>query len=252
MTAVEGTTRAAPNHSPLLSVEHLTVAYGAFRAVSDVTFEVDVGQVLGVIGPNGAGKSTLIDAVSGFTPHGGSVRLGGTPLDRMRPSKRSLLGLTRTFQTAQLFDTLTVKQNVTIVEPRARLATAGRTYDAARALDSAGLTDRADIRALNLSGGERKMLELARALAQDPKVLILDEPIAGVPLYDHARVASAVRNFVSAGDRCALVVEHNMEFLQATCNYFLVLNFGEVIAAGEWSAVSSDAAVITAYLGTRS
>jgi branched-chain amino acid transport system ATP-binding protein len=234
--------------APALSVADLSVQFGAFKALCGVSLEVWPGEVVGVIGPNGAGKSTLVNALAGVvTPSAGNVDLEGRTLARMRSVRRAHLGLVRTFQTAQLFGSLTVEENIDLARRGVRsdsvqrlleIATQELELDAVQQLS----TDK-------LSGGQRKLVELVRALAAAPKVLLLDEPVAGVPLRDRARVLDLMRRHVDDNRTSVLLIEHDMEFVSSICDWIYVMNAGGVIASGTWDEISTDRSVIEAYIG---
>lgn len=236
----------------LLSIDDVTVTYGRFAALSGVSLRLNRGEVLGIIGPNGAGKSSLIDAMTGFTaPARGTITFNGLRLDRQSPATRARLGLVRTFQTPELFETLSVQEHVMVVRESGKQSdssTQRRTGPGA-VLSAAGLSDRAATSAEFLPGGERKLLELARALAQNPVVLVLDEPVAGLPMRYLSVVVRAIRQVVEHARSGVILVEHNMRFIAETCDAVVVLNFGRVVASGTWDEVRSDQSVIEAYLG---
>jgi len=241
-----------------LSVRGLTVSYGGVHALSGVDLDVDEGQLVGLIGPNGAGKTTFIDAVTGFARHGGRVELAGTDLTRLRPHARVRHGLARTWQSIELFDGLSVAENVAVAAARrsAWAATWRETFtrparlgdDIHQALSVVGLSHRADAQALDLSQGERKLVGVARALAGRPRVLCLDEPAAGLDSEESIRLGQQLRAVVDAGTGM-LLVDHDMALILEVCDTVMVLDFGKVIAAGPPDEVREDPTVIAAYLG---
>ncbi|GAY10992.1 ABC transporter ATP-binding protein [Pseudonocardia sp. N23] len=233
----------------MLRTEKLDVHFGSFRALTDISVEVRPGEVVGVIGPNGAGKSTLVNALSGVVaPSAGSVVLDGQTLGRTRPVRRSRLGLVRTFQTAQLFGSLSARSNID-------LARRGRGSGAVEDLLDAAteilrLDAVLDLAADRLSGGQRKLVEFVRALAAEPQVLLLDEPVAGVPMHDRAHVLDLIRRHLTEREGSVVLIEHDMEFVSSVCDRVYVMNAGAVIAHGTWAEISHDPAVLEAYLGT--
>lgn len=231
-----------------LVIDGVSVHFGAFTALTDVSVEVWPGEVVGVIGPNGAGKSTLVNALAGVVPHTGQVLLKGRTLGQERPVRRAHLGLVRTFQTAQLFGSLSVRSNV-------ELARRGRRSVARDALveyatDLLRIDRVQDQTADKLSGGQRKLVELVRALAAEPQVLLLDEPVAGVPMRDRSSVLDLMRRQVAETGASVLLIEHDMEFISSVCDWIYVMNAGSVIADGTWNDISNNPAVLEAYLGS--
>jgi sulfate-transporting ATPase len=233
---------------PALTVEHLTVRYGGVVAVSDVTLQIDAGKVVGLIGPNGAGKTSLIDAVTGFAPSEGEVRLYGERIDEMPAHVRVRNGLARTFQALELYEDLTVEENVsaavfsTVHDHRQR--------QVAVALERSGLTEVRDRHAEELSRGERQLVSIARSYVSDPSVLLLDEPAAGLDTADSRRLGARVRDIAAAGTG-VLLVDHDVALVLDICDYIYVLDFGEVIVEGDAATIRSDQRFAEAYLGTR-
>jgi ABC-type branched-subunit amino acid transport system ATPase component len=251
----------------LLSVDRLERTFGGVRAVDGATFEVREGEVHGLIGPNGAGKTTVINMVSGLVaPTGGAIRLGGRPIHGMPPHRIAALGVARTFQNIRLFPDLSARDNVIVGGHLARRASLAarllmlpraqeeqrRASDKARMLlERIGLADRAGERARNLSYGEQRRVEIARALASAPDLLLLDEPTAGMnPAEVHA-VAALIRQLAREG-HSVLLIEHNVKLVMDVCDRVTVLDFGKVIAAGTPTEVARNPAVVTAYLGSAS
>jgi ABC-type branched-subunit amino acid transport system ATPase component len=242
-----------------LSVRDLTVGYGGLVANDRVSLEVRAGQVVGLIGPNGAGKSTFVDAVSGFTPYRGTVTLAGRSLDDLAPHRRTRLGLTRTWQSAELFTDLSVRANVEVaqatVTPRTFLRDVVKPSrrDDGRVdaiLQSLGLRDQAAALPSALSLGQRKRLGVARALAGAPMVALLDEPASGLDPTERRQLGEQVRHLSDSG-LGLLLIEHDVDMVLATCDWVVVLDFGRVIAAGTPEAIRRDARVAEAYLGDR-
>jgi len=247
-----------------LSVEKVERAFGGVRALDGVTFTVGEGEVHGLIGPNGAGKTTLLNVVSGLLrPSGGTIRLGEHRIDGRPAHQIAARGIARTFQNIRLFAGLSAAGNVIVGEHLVRKAPLWRRMlllPAARAeekaaLDAAllvlarvGLRERAFDTASALSYGEQRRVEIARALARSPRVLLLDEPTAGMNAAEVAAVEKLIRE-VAAEGRSVLLVEHNVRLVMEVSDRITVLNFGKVIADGEPEEVARDPAVIAAYLG---
>jgi branched-chain amino acid transport system permease protein len=240
-------------------------AYGAVQAVRDVDLDVRAGEVLGVIGPNGAGKTTLINLVSGLeTPTSGEGEVLGVPLGPAGGAHRfAAAGLARTFQHSKLFDRLSVLDNAlvgthvvsrpTYLRRLLWLPSARRDERRAEAiaweqLRRVGLDDRAHARPSALSYGDQRRLEIARALAARPKLLILDEPAAGMNHVEAAELSALIRSLADEGIT-VLLIEHNVRMVLETCTRLVVMNFGEVIATGDPHEVAKDPAVVEAYLG---
>lgn len=249
----------------MIEVRNLSVQFGGLTAVSDLSFDVAQGAIKAVIGPNGAGKTTLFNVISGVQlPTQGQVLLAGEDVTRLPAHLRVRRGLARTFQNLQVFSSMTVLENVVVgmhVRLTAGLASAflrlpaGRREEAAarargRALlERLGLGAKADARAASLSFGDLKIVEIARALASEPRVLLLDEPTAGLPAAEASRVAEVIRA-INAEGVTVLLVEHNMRVVMSLSHDILVLNFGRRIAEGEPAHVRGHPEVIAAYLGT--
>ncbi|MDX3457101.1 ABC transporter ATP-binding protein [Streptomyces sp. ME02-8801-2C] len=241
-----------------LTVHGLSVSYGGVHALSGVDLEVGEGQLVGLIGPNGAGKTTCIDALTGFVRHGGRVELAGADLGRLRPHDRVRHGLARTWQSIELFDGLTVAENVAVATAQRTgwAATWRETFRRPGGLDKAvqealsvvGLDRHADIQAVDLSQGERKLVGVARALAGGPRVLCLDEPAAGLDSEESLRLGRRLRTVVDAGTGM-LLVDHDMALILDVCDTVVVLDFGKVIASGPPDQVREDPQVVAAYLG---
>jgi ABC-type branched-subunit amino acid transport system ATPase component/ABC-type branched-subunit amino acid transport system permease subunit len=228
-------------------VDHLTVRYGGVVAVSDVSLRVDRGRIVGLIGPNGAGKTSVIDAVTGFARAEGSVELGGRRLDRLAPHARVRAGLARTFQSLELYDDLSVQENVSVAATGGRQAQ--RRAKVARALASVGIAGLADRPAGELSQGERQLVSIARACVAEPAVLLLDEPAAGLDSEESAWLGDRIRSIGTSGTGL-LLVDHDVNLVLGVCDHVYVLDFGKVIAEGPPDAIRADRAVAAAYLGT--
>jgi branched-chain amino acid transport system permease protein len=254
-----------PETSPqsILTVEHLRVAFGGVIALDEVSVSAVPGAVTSVIGPNGAGKTTLINSVTGvYHPASGRIRIGDRDVTHTAVAQRSRLGLARTFQNIRLFGGMTALENVLVAaearrrgSPRAvegRSAHGGGLTDTALALlDYVGLSDVASTRSDQLPYGAQRRLEIARALALDPKVVLLDEPAAGANTAEKRELTDLIRQ-IADGGRSVLLIEHDMRLVMEISTKVVVLNFGKVIAEGPPGEIQRDPGVIAAYLGESS
>jgi branched-chain amino acid transport system ATP-binding protein len=245
----------------LLESNGLTVRYGGLAANADVDLKVETGQLVGLIGPNGAGKTTFIDAITGFTAiSSGGVTFDGHDLAGVTPSQRALLGLTRTFQSLELFEDLTVRENLLVAAERptwwsflldllkVRKPTAEWQSQVDSALEVMGLTELGSMLPSDLSHGQRKLVGVARALAAKPKLLLLDEPAAGLDTAESQLLGSHLRDFLKTGTSIFLI-DHDMGLVLNVCDYIYVLDFGRIIAEGTPAQIRTDPAVVAAYLG---
>jgi branched-chain amino acid transport system ATP-binding protein len=231
-----------------LVVEHVTRSFGGLRAVSDVSLTVREGTIFGLIGPNGAGKTTLFNLVTGiYAPDAGSIRFGGAELRGKRPAKVATAGIGRTFQNIRLFGELTVLENL-LVAGHALGDAAGRAR-AAELLGVFGLAAASDARPTELSYGDQRRVEIARALMAKPKLLLLDEPAAGMNHVEAEALQARVRRLRDEMHVSIVLVEHNMQVVMGVCDELHVLDHGETIARGTPAEVRADAKVIAAYLG---
>ena len=248
----------------LLEVDGLTRTFGGIRALDEVSFSVKSGEIHGLIGPNGAGKTTLINVVSGIIPPtSGHVRYLGSPIHSLPPYRVAALGVGRTFQNICLFLNMTCLENVIAGQhlvarrpllarllclPSAKHEEREHRQNAMATLTRVGLEHRAGILARNLSYGERRRLEIARALAANPRLLLLDEPVAGMRRRGLERVAGLVCSLAEEGTTI-LLIEHNMGFVMGLCSRITVLNFGRTIITGTPEEVGQHPEVTKAYLG---
>lgn len=242
----------------VLHVEGLTVAHGGLVAVDDVTLDVGANQIVGLIGPNGAGKTTFIDTLTGFTtPRRGRITFLGSSIDEVPAHGRSRLGLVRTFQSLELFDDLSVRENLlagastpsrwsTLTDVFRPKPVAIPAVD--EVLEDLGLTEFADRAPSELSNGQRHHVALARALVAHPKLLLLDEPAAGLDPIETAELRALLQRLPAAGTSI-LLVDHDMALVLGVCDVIHVLDFGRLIASGSPEQIRSDPDVIAAYLG---
>ncbi|WP_155059705.1 ATP-binding cassette domain-containing protein [Streptomyces blattellae] len=233
----------------LLRLEHVSVSYGGLKALEDASLSLRQNEILAVIGPNGAGKTTLLNALSGLTGNGrvnGSADFTGRPLLKARATARRRLGIGRTFQHAEVFSELTVAENVLCTR---RLITARDRQAVARLLRSVGLADVADRRPDELPFGLQKRLDLARAMAGEPKLMILDEPFGGLDTGERALLAQQIRR-LHANGTAVVVIDHVLDDLFAVAHRVIAFDFGRTIGEGAPDTVLQDPAVRSSYLGT--
>jgi branched-chain amino acid transport system ATP-binding protein len=237
-----------------LDVRDISVQFGGLAALSNVDLAAPEGQITGLIGPNGAGKTTLFNVITGLQrPTRGSVLLDGQDLMGRSVFTRSRLGLGRTFQRLELFGTLTVRENIEVAASLARRRRGGRSLPAAAAVASRLIEELelgaiADTRADVLPTGSGRIVELARALATKPSVLLLDEPASGQNASETDRFAEVLRSVADSG-LAVLLVEHDVDLVMALCSKIVVLDYGRVICHGAPAAVRANPEVQAAYLG---
>jgi len=228
----------------LLEIEGLGVSFGGVTALEDVALSVAAGEIRALVGPNGAGKSTLVNCVTGYQPrHDGRVRVAGRSLTGLPPHRIARMGVARTFQTPELFPRLTVAQNLAVSD----FATGGRRAPAL--LRRLSLEAIADSPAADISYGQMRLLELARALALGPELLLLDEPAAGLTAEEVDALVTLLRGMAGEGALTILLIEHNMAMVAAVADSVTVLDYGRVLVEGEPETVLSDPRVVAAYLG---
>ncbi|PJF45001.1 MAG: ABC transporter ATP-binding protein [Phototrophicales bacterium] len=248
----------------MLSLKNVTRYFGGLTALNCVNLEASAGQVTGLIGPNGAGKTTLINNISGLDhPNSGQIIFNGHEVQRMAPHRITALGLARTYQNIRLFNEMTVLENVMIAQhflgkstlfhsllqlPSHRKEERFIRQKSLDILEQFGLSHLQNELASNLSYGDQRRLEMARALAADPKMVLLDEPTAGMNAVETEQLGEKILDMKAAGI-AVLVVEHDMALISQVCDIVYVLNFGEVLTVGTPDEIKRDPAVIEAYLG---
>ena len=239
--------------SAILSTQDVVVRFGVLQAVSQASIEVVEGRVTGLIGPNGAGKTTLFNVITGLQePTAGKVFFDGKDITNKNPFTRARMGIARTFQKLEVFGSLSARENILVA------AEQRKTWDRSgfdpnqvcdEILEKVGLSDVSDFMVGTLPTGTARLVELARALASNPKVLLLDEPSSGLNEEETEEMASLLRKLVDEG-LGVLLVEHDMSFVMGTCQFIHVLDFGTIIATGTPAEVQANAQVQAAYLGT--
>ena len=232
----------------MIEIENLTVRYGGVTSLDALTLVFARGTC-GLIGPNGAGKTTFFNVLSGFVrPASGTVRAFGTNLLAMSHFRRARWGVRRTFQTEQAIEELTVYDNVAMVA--SPLRGAARRADVLAAIQYAGIDASPGTRVGTLGAGQRRLVEVARAVAGKPRLVLLDEPAAGLPEQETQHLAEVIRGIPEYAGALTILVDHDMSLVSAVCSTTAVLDFGKLIASGPTAAVLRDEHVMRAYLGT--
>ena len=235
----------------LLEVQGISKSFGGLQAVKDLTFTLETGEILGIIGPNGAGKTTAFNMIAGtFPPDAGRIRFKGEDITGLRPWNVSHRKVARTFQLSKPFGDLSVLENVMVGGFHHQGSRAAARRKAEAMLEFVGMAGQAGIEAHNLTATDRKRLELARCLATDPEMLLLDEVVAGATPNEASEMMELIRK-IRAGGTTIVMVEHVMRVIMGLSHRILVLHHGETIAMGPPQEVSKDPLVLKAYLGVR-
>jgi branched-chain amino acid transport system ATP-binding protein len=233
----------------MIEVSDLTVKFGGVTPLDGMTVKFENGTC-GLIGPNGAGKTTFFNVLSGFVkPAGGTVTAYGEDLLKMAHFRRARWGVRRTFQTEQAIEELSVYDNVALAHEHSKVAAASRRGDVLEAISFVGLEVDPDARVGTLGARDRRLVEVARALVGRPRVVLLDEPAAGLPDEETAHLGEVIKRIPENSDALVILVDHDMSLVSSCCSVTSVLDFGKLIASGKTAEVLRDENVVRAYLG---
>jgi branched-chain amino acid transport system ATP-binding protein len=241
----------------VLRASGVSVRFGGVHALAGLDLEVEEGQLVGLIGPNGAGKTTFVDAVTGFAGYTGNVELDGRDLGGLPAHARARLGLSRTWQSTELFDDLSIRENLSVASRRPSLREVVREHVSASDATTPAVEEglalveldwAAELMPTDLSQGQRKLVGVARAIAMRPRLLCLDEPAAGLDTGESEELGRRLRTLADAGTSM-LLIDHDMGLVLGICDRIFVIEFGKLIAAGPPDVVRRDPRVVTAYLG---
>jgi branched-chain amino acid transport system ATP-binding protein len=235
----------------MISIRDLRVDYDNLCAVKDFSLSVATGEVCGLIGPNGAGKTTFFNVLSGFIrPSAGTVTAFGDNLLSMPHFRRARWGVRRTFQTEQAIENLSVYDNVGMIHEHSKLSGGERRSDVLEAISLVGLEKVAYLKVRTLGAGDRRLVELARAVVGKPRLVLLDEPAAGLPDEETAHMGDVIKGIPERTGGMTILVDHDMSLVSHCCDVTAVLDFGKLIASGPTEQVLRDPNVVRAYLGT--
>ena len=234
----------------MLRLDSISKKFGGVKAVSQVNLELSDGDVLGLIGPNGAGKSTLINLITGLlTPDEGQIYLSNLNINSKKPYERARLGLARTFQNLRIYPNLSVGQNIEVASISSNYSSRTMNFDLDKIINIFDLDDKIDLASEELSYGHLRRLEIVRALALNPLVLLLDEPAAGMNENETKELSNSLK-WVQNNIACAIIViDHDLKFIMGVCDKITVMNMGEVIASGKPNEISNNKRVKEAYIG---
>ena len=234
----------------MLKLDCISKNFGGVKAVSQVSLEIGEGDVLGLIGPNGAGKSTLINLITGLlTPDVGKIFLSNLDITSQKPYQRARLGLARTFQNLRIYPNLSVGQNIEVASISSNYSSRTMNFDLDKIINIFDLEDKIDLVSEELSYGHLRRLEIVRALALNPLVLLLDEPAAGMNENETKELSNSLK-WVQNNIACAIIViDHDLKFIMGVCDKITVMNMGEVIASGRPNEISNNKRVKEAYIG---
>ena len=234
----------------MLRLDSISKKFGGVKAVSQVSLELSDGDVLGLIGPNGAGKSTLINLITGLlTPDEGQIYLSNLNITSKKPFERARLGLARTFQNLRIYPNLSVGQNIEVASISSNYSSRTMNFDLDKIINIFDLDDKIDLASEELSYGHLRRLEIVRALALNPLVLLLDEPAAGMNENETKELSNSLK-WVQNNIACAIIViDHDLKFIMEVCDKITVMNMGEVIATGKPNEISNNKRVKEAYIG---